>query len=254
MPCPRFSTGQMTPNIHCTWGWEGTRSGLDAEARGKIHCRGSNPVCPIVQSVVRHYTDWATSAHVPLDGSAQIATIRYRSIFLNSEIFKTRATLSAAVTHFESKSRTNFFKLEGIAPCHCLLVDVPTITPTIWEHVYDSPRASELWHKTNLYPAVLHSMRFEILTNQHFPHWTEGWYASGGAYWCQQASPVKHQKASCVFNLQALPANPNSQPPRGGPGAMHNGMCSRSEWDGGRVPCALKLETLSTGVSPNRKS
>jgi hypothetical protein len=30
-----------------------------------------------------------------------------------------------------------------------------------------------------------------------------------------------------LFNLQALPANPNSQPPPGGPGAMHNGLCSR---------------------------
>jgi hypothetical protein len=35
------------------------------------------------------------------------------------------------------------------------------------------------------------------------------------------------KKASCVFNLQALPANPNSQPPRGGPGAMHIRLCSR---------------------------
>jgi hypothetical protein len=134
MPCPRFSPGQMTPNTHCTGGWEGTRSGLDTEARSKIHCRGSNPICPIVQSVVRHYTDWATSAHVPLDGPVQIAIIRYRSIFLNREMFNTRATLSAAVTHFESKSwrgityvsRTNFLKLEGIAPCHCMLVDVST--------------------------------------------------------------------------------------------------------------------------------
>jgi hypothetical protein len=41
------------------------------------------------------------------------------------------------------------------------------------------------------------------------------------------ACPVKYQKASCVFNLQALPANPNSQPPRGGPGAMYNGLCSK---------------------------
>jgi hypothetical protein len=30
-----------------------------------------------------------------------------------------------------------------------------------------------------------------------------------------------------VFNLQALPANPNSQPPCGSPGAMHSGLCSR---------------------------
>jgi hypothetical protein len=51
--------------------------------------------------------------------------------------------------------------------------------------------------------------------------WTEGLYGSDGA------CPVKYQKASCVFDLQALPANPNSQPPRGGPGAMHNGLCSR---------------------------
>jgi hypothetical protein len=64
----------------------------------------------------------------------------------------------------------------------------------------------------------------------------------------------KYQKASCVFNLWALPANPNSQPPRGGPGAMHNGLCSRWDWDVGRVFSALKLEPLARGVNPNRKS
>jgi hypothetical protein len=36
------------------------------------------------------------------------------------------------------------------------------------------------------------------------------------------------RKFSCAFNLQALPANPNSQPPRGGPGAMHMG-CAADE-------------------------
>jgi hypothetical protein len=60
--------------------------------------------------------------------------------------------------------------------------------------------------------------------------------------------------ASCVFNLQALLANPNSQPPRGGPGAMHNGLCSRREWDGGRVTGALKLEPLAREVNPKRKA
>jgi len=30
-----------------------------------------------------------------------------------------------------------------------------------------------------------------------------------------------------------------TQTPRGGPGAMHNGLCSRWEWDGGRVFSAL---------------
>jgi hypothetical protein len=56
----------------------------------------------------------------------------------------------------------------------------------------------------------------------------EGYKPSG--IWCHvfslkytDVSPVKYQKDSCVFNLQALPANPDSQPPRGGSGAMHNG-------------------------------
>jgi hypothetical protein len=37
----------------------GPRAGLDTEARGKILCprRGSNPDRPVVQPVVRHYTD-----------------------------------------------------------------------------------------------------------------------------------------------------------------------------------------------------
>jgi hypothetical protein len=59
----------------------------------------------------------------------------------------------------------------------------------------------------------------------------------------------------CVFNTQAPPANPNSWTARGGPGAMHNGMCSRWEWDEGRVfGASLKQETLARGVNPNRIS
>jgi hypothetical protein len=58
-PRPRF-----TPGTDCTGGWVGPKPGLDTEARGKIlcPCRGSNPDRPVVQSVVRHYTDWATPA------------------------------------------------------------------------------------------------------------------------------------------------------------------------------------------------
>jgi hypothetical protein len=58
-PRPRF-----TPGTHWTGGWVGTRAGLYTEARGKILClcRGSNLGCPVVQSVVRHYTEWATAA------------------------------------------------------------------------------------------------------------------------------------------------------------------------------------------------
>jgi hypothetical protein len=63
-PRPRFTPGERTPGPHCTGGWVGPRAGLDTEARGKIvcPCRGSNPDRPVVQPVVRHYTDWANPA------------------------------------------------------------------------------------------------------------------------------------------------------------------------------------------------
>jgi hypothetical protein len=65
--CP----GERTHGTHCTGGWVGLRAGLDTEVRGKILCpyRRSNPDWPVVQSVVRHYTYWATPApvsHQPL--------------------------------------------------------------------------------------------------------------------------------------------------------------------------------------------
>jgi hypothetical protein len=61
-PRPRFTPEERTPGTHCTGGWVGPRAGLDTEARGKIlfPCRGSNPDRPVIQPVVRHYTDWAT--------------------------------------------------------------------------------------------------------------------------------------------------------------------------------------------------
>jgi hypothetical protein len=42
----------------------GPRAGLDTEVRRKILClcQGSNPDRPVVEPVVRHYTDWATPA------------------------------------------------------------------------------------------------------------------------------------------------------------------------------------------------
>jgi hypothetical protein len=45
-PKPRFTPGERTSGTHCTGGWVGPRAGLDAEARGKIPCRGSNPDRP----------------------------------------------------------------------------------------------------------------------------------------------------------------------------------------------------------------
>jgi hypothetical protein len=58
--CP----GERTPGTHCTGDWVGPRAGLDTEVRGKILClcQGSNPDHPVVQSVVRYYTDRATPA------------------------------------------------------------------------------------------------------------------------------------------------------------------------------------------------
>jgi hypothetical protein len=53
--CP----GERTPVTHCTDGLVGLRAGLDTEARGKVLClcQGPNPDRPVVQPVVRHYTD-----------------------------------------------------------------------------------------------------------------------------------------------------------------------------------------------------
>jgi hypothetical protein len=61
-PRPRFTPGKRTPGTYCTGGWVGPRAGLNTEDRGKIlcSCRGSNLDRPVVQSVVRHYTAWAT--------------------------------------------------------------------------------------------------------------------------------------------------------------------------------------------------
>jgi hypothetical protein len=55
---------ERTPRTHCTGGWMGPRAGLDTEGRGKILCLcwGSNLDRPVLQSLARYYTDWATPA------------------------------------------------------------------------------------------------------------------------------------------------------------------------------------------------
>jgi hypothetical protein len=60
VPAALYPRGR-DPGTHWTGGWVGPRAGLDIN-RGKILClcRGSNPDRPVVQSVVRHCTDWAT--------------------------------------------------------------------------------------------------------------------------------------------------------------------------------------------------
>jgi hypothetical protein len=67
-PRPRFNPRKRTHGTHCTGGWVGPRAGLDTEARVKILCLcwGSNLDHPVVQSIARHYTDWATPAPIML--------------------------------------------------------------------------------------------------------------------------------------------------------------------------------------------
>jgi hypothetical protein len=56
VPRPRFAPGKG-PLVSIV-----QEAGWASEVRGKILCPcwGSNPDRPVVQSVVRHYTDWAT--------------------------------------------------------------------------------------------------------------------------------------------------------------------------------------------------
>jgi hypothetical protein len=58
-PGRAFPPRKGPPGTHCTEGWVRLRAGLDTEVRGKIlcPCRGSNPDQPVIQSIVRHYTD-----------------------------------------------------------------------------------------------------------------------------------------------------------------------------------------------------
>jgi hypothetical protein len=59
---PGFSPGERTAGTHCTRGWVDLRAALDTELEKKTFrlCRRANLDRPVVQPVVRHYTDWAT--------------------------------------------------------------------------------------------------------------------------------------------------------------------------------------------------
>jgi hypothetical protein len=59
--------GERTPVTHWTRSWMGPRAGLYIKARGKIllplpGIEHRSPGRPVVQSVARHRTDWATPA------------------------------------------------------------------------------------------------------------------------------------------------------------------------------------------------
>jgi hypothetical protein len=61
MPRPRFTPGERTPGTHWTGGWVGLRAELDQTLKQKFFASDGDQT-PVVQSVVKHYTDWATPA------------------------------------------------------------------------------------------------------------------------------------------------------------------------------------------------
>jgi hypothetical protein len=62
-PRPRFTHGERTPVTHWIGGGVGLRAGSDTEATWKIIASAVDRT-PVGQSVVTHYTDWATPAHI----------------------------------------------------------------------------------------------------------------------------------------------------------------------------------------------
>jgi hypothetical protein len=56
-PWPPFIVGERTPGTHWAGGWVGPIAGLDTEVRGKNPLAPSGDRTPVVQSVIRHYTD-----------------------------------------------------------------------------------------------------------------------------------------------------------------------------------------------------
>jgi hypothetical protein len=77
--------GERTPGTHCTGGWVGPRAGLDAEARRE---KSSAPVgdrTPIVQPIVRHYTDSATPAPT--------SSLKYRYMLTKTHLHPSNKTL-----------------------------------------------------------------------------------------------------------------------------------------------------------------
>jgi hypothetical protein len=63
-PRPRFTPEERNPCTHFTGSWVDSRASLDTEAKEKIllPLPGIELDRPVVQSVVKPYTDWATPA------------------------------------------------------------------------------------------------------------------------------------------------------------------------------------------------
>jgi hypothetical protein len=60
-PRKRFTPQERTPGTHCTRNCVRLRAGLDTEVRRQFFTSAEDWT-PVVESVVRYYTDWATPA------------------------------------------------------------------------------------------------------------------------------------------------------------------------------------------------
>jgi hypothetical protein len=79
---------EKTLGTHCTGGWVDLRAGLDTEARGKSFASAGDRT-PVVQPVVRHYTDWAT----PALHSVQVLHVTEMTLSLKMETVYSSETL-----------------------------------------------------------------------------------------------------------------------------------------------------------------
>jgi hypothetical protein len=68
-PRPRFTPGERIPGTHWIWGRVGPRVGLEEKSSASVGDWTS-----VVQSVVSHYTDWATPAQIKYVDTVKLYT------------------------------------------------------------------------------------------------------------------------------------------------------------------------------------
>jgi hypothetical protein len=73
MPWPRFTLGEKATSTHCIGGWVGPEPVWMQRLEEKSSTSAGDRT-PAVQSIVRHYTDWATWL-TPESGTAIISTV-----------------------------------------------------------------------------------------------------------------------------------------------------------------------------------
>jgi hypothetical protein len=82
-PLPRFAPGKEPPVLivqEAGWASEPVWTQRLEEKSFRL-CRGSNPDCPVVQSVARHYTAWATPAPYRRTNITNIKLLKMRVLW-----------------------------------------------------------------------------------------------------------------------------------------------------------------------------